>query len=202
VVYRTFIKALFDFICALIALLLASPVIVILILLISFMNKGTPFFKQQRAGKDGILFFIHKFKSMTYQKDKFGQLLPDEKRLTTFGKILRKTSLVELPQLFNVIIGDMSFVGPRPLPAKYIPLYNDVHKTRSNVKPGISGWAQVNGRNNISWIKKFDLDVWYVQNQSFWLDVRIVLKTVIIVFKSEGVNSDGNATTVPFNGKN
>lgn len=166
------------------------------------MNKGTPFFKQQRAGKDGILFFIHKFKSMTDQKDKFGQLLPDEKRLTTFGKILRKTSLDELPQLFNVIKGDMSFVGPRPLPAKYIPLYNDVHKTRSNVKPGISGWAQVNGRNNISWIKKFDLDVWYVQNQSFWLDVRIVLKTVIIVFKSEGVNSDGNATTVPFNGKN
>ena len=166
------------------------------------MNRGTPFFKQQRTGKNDRLFFIHKFKSMNDRKDENGDLLPDEKRLTNFGKLLRKTSLDELPQLFNILKGDMSFVGPRPLPAKYLPLYSDFHKQRSRIKPGISGWAQVNGRNTISWNKKFDLDVWYVNHQSFWLDFKIVLKTVVIVFKSEGVNAEGSATTVAYNGKN
>jgi sugar transferase EpsL len=180
------------------ALLIASPVIVILILLISFINKGTPFFKQQRAGKDGKLFFIHKFKSMTDQKDEFGELLPDEIRLTTFGKILRKTSLDELPQLFNVIKGDMSFVGPRPLHPEYLTIYSEEQMKRHNVQAGITGWAQVNGRNAISWGEKFKLDVWYVEKQSFFLDFKILLLTVVTVFASKGINTDGEATTTKF----
>jgi len=139
---------------------------------------------------------------MNDKRDSQGQLLPDADRLTSFGKFIRRTSLDELPQLLNILMGDMSFIGPRPLPPAYLALYSAEHSRRSIVKPGISGWAQVNGRNTIRWNKKFDLDVWYVDHQNFALDIKILWRTIVIVLKSEGVNTEGVATTIPYNGKN
>lgn len=158
------------------------------------------FFFQARPGKDEQVFKIVKFKTMTDQKDESGNLLPDEFRLTKMGKFVRKTSLDELPQLFNVLKGDMSFIGPRPLLVSYLSLYNDEQKKRHLIKPGITGWAQVNGRNTISWEKKFEYDVWYVDHQDFLLDIKILLLTVKKVIKSEGINTDGQATTESFKG--
>ena len=202
VIYSSIIKPFFDYLCAFIALVVTLPMIVALGVILLFINRGSPFFSQVRSGKGDELFRIYKFKSMTDRKDSEGHLLSDAERLTTFGKLIRKTSLDELPQLWNILKGDMSFIGPRPLPAMYLPLYSRAHAVRNQVKPGISGWAQVNGRNAISWNTKFDLDVWYVEHLSFLVDVRILLKTVVIVFTSEGVNTEGQATTVPYNGKN
>ena len=162
--------------------------------------KGKLFFTQDRPGKDGKIFKIIKFKTMNDKKDAQGNLLSDADRLSVFGKIVRKTSLDEIPQLFNVLIGNMSLIGPRPLLPEYLPLYNSFQNKRHLVKPGITGWAQVNGRNAITWQKKFELDVWYVNNLSFWLDIKIIFLTIKKVFVSEGINAEGEATTIAFKG--
>ena len=167
-----------------------------------FANDGKPFFFQLRPGKNGKIFKIIKFKTMTDKKDENGNLLPDADRLTKIGSFVRKTSLDEIPQLLNVIKGDMSLVGPRPLLPKYLELYNDFQRRRNEVKPGITGWAQVNGRNSISWEKKFEYDVWYVDNVSFLLDIKILIMTVLKVVKSEGINEQGQATSNEFKGNN
>lgn len=200
--YKSLLKPSLDFIAALIALVLFSPFFILVLILLVFNNNGKPFFFQSRPGKNGKIFKIIKFKTMTDKKDKNGLLLPDSVRLTPLGKFVRKTSLDELPQLLNVLKGDMSIVGPRPLLPEYLPLYNDTQKKRHNVKPGITGWAQVNGRNAISWNKKFELDVWYVDNISFKLDAKIIAKTIFKVLKKEDVNSKGQATTESFTGSN
>ena len=164
-------------------------------------NKGAgAFFVQERPGKDEKIFKLYKFKSMTDKRDADGNLLPDAERLTKVGKFIRKTSLDELPQLWNVLKGDMSFIGPRPLLIQYLPLYNDVQKRRHEVRPGITGWAQVNGRNAISWEEKFEHDVWYVDHISLPLDVKIVLKTIEKVFRREGISSETSTTMEPFRG--
>jgi lipopolysaccharide/colanic/teichoic acid biosynthesis glycosyltransferase len=165
-------------------------------------NKGKPFFFQLRPGRNGKIFKIIKFKTMTDEQDDDGNLLPDEIRLTSVGKFVRKTSIDEIPQLFNVVSGNMSIVGPRPFLPEYLPLYNGHQRKRHLVKPGITGWAAVNGRNAISWSKKFEYDVWYVENLSFILDIRIIFKTILKVLVSEGINSENMATTEPFNGFN
>ncbi|WP_203296280.1 sugar transferase [Luteirhabdus pelagi] len=200
--YTNFIKPFFDITTAFVLLVVSSPLFILLLIGLALVNKGTPFFIQLRPGKDEHLFKIIKFKTMTDEKDKNGKLLPDEKRLKSFGKVVRALSLDELPQLINVVKGDMSFVGPRPLLPEYLPLYDEVQKKRHLVKPGITGWAQVNGRNAISWTKKFELDVWYVMHQTFALDVKILLKTVKKVIIKEGINTEGQVTTTPFNGSN
>src|SRR5699024_386460 len=161
---------------------------------------GPVLFKQRRPGLNNVIFSILKFRTMIDKRDNNGELLPDKERLTKVGIIIRKLSLDELPQLFNVLKGDMSFVGPRPLLVEYLPLYNERQAKRHNVKPGITGWAQVNGRNAITWKEKFELDVWYVENQSFLLDLKILFMTVLKVFKSEGINEDGQATMTKFTG--
>lgn len=163
-------------------------------------NDGKAFFFQKRPGKNDRIFCIIKFKTMNENKDAFGNLLPDSQRLTKVGSIVRKSSLDEIPQLINVLMGDMSLVGPRPLLLEYLTLYNDDQKRRHEVKPGITGWAQVNGRNAISWEEKFKLDVWYVDNQSFWLDMKILWLTIRKVLVREGINQDGQATMEPFKG--
>jgi len=198
--YKNITKPLFDFLLSLALILILSPVFVLLIILLYFFNQKNVFFFQERPGKNERVFRIVKFKTMTDQKDESGNLLPDEFRLTKMGKFVRKTSLDELPQLFNVLKGDMSFIGPRPLLVSYLSLYNSEQKRRHDIKPGITGWAQVNGRNTISWEKKFEYDVWYVDHLSFWLDVRILLLTVKKVIKSEGINTAGQATTESFKG--
>lgn len=198
--YRDIIKPLFDFLLSLALILFLSPVFILIIILLYFFNQKNVFFFQERPGKDERVFRIVKFKTMTDQKDESGNLLPDEFRLTKMGKFVRKTSLDELPQLFNVLKGDMSFIGPRPLLVSYLPLYNSEQKRRHNIKPGITGWAQVNGRNTISWEKKFEYDVWYVDHLTFLLDVKILLLTVKKVIKSEGINTAGQATTESFKG--
>jgi|TARA_R110000850_G_scaffold218852_2_gene344387 lipopolysaccharide/colanic/teichoic acid biosynthesis glycosyltransferase len=198
--YQSIIKPFLDHLCAAIALLLLSPVFVLITLALTFANNGKPFFIQSRPGKYGRIFNIVKFKTMTDARDAQGNLLPDAKRLTAVGKFVRKTSLDELPQLLNVVKGDMSFVGPRPLLPEYLPLYNDEQRKRHDVKPGITGWAQVNGRNAISWQQKFALDVWYVNHQSFTLDLKILFLTLKKVFVSEGINTEGQATTERFKG--
>ena len=176
------------------------PVLVILALSIYF-KLGTPIlFTQKRPGLNGNVFKMMKFRTMLDAKDKFGNLLPDNERMTKFGAFLRSTSLDELPGLFNVLKGDMSLVGPRPLLVQYLPLYNAEQARRHNVRPGITGWAQVNGRNAISWEEKFKLDVWYVDNQSFWLDIKILFLTVKKVFVREGISADGHVTIEPFKG--
>lgn len=193
-------KRAFDWLVSFIALIILSPVILVTALLIR-MKIGSPVvFKQQRPGLNGHPFYVYKFRSMTEERDENGNLMPDDIRLTTFGKLVRKLSLDELPQLFNVLKGDMSFVGPRPLLMEYLPLYNERQLKRHNVRPGITGWAQVNGRNAISWEKKFEYDVWYVKNYSFWLDMKILFLTVLKVFKSEGISQDGQATMTKFQG--
>ena len=200
--YMTYIKPIGDFVAAFIGLLLLSPIFIIVWLGLLFANNGKPFFLQRRPGKNEQIFSIIKFKTMNDKKDKQGDLLSDAKRLTSIGKFVRKTSLDEIPQLLNVLKGDMSLIGPRPLLPEYIPLYTIEQKKRHNVRPGITGWAQVNGRNAISWEKKFEYDVWYVEHLSFLLDIKILFKTIKKVFKSEGINTVGHATTQSFTGEN
>lgn len=196
-------KRIFDFTLSLIGLLILFLPIVIITILLFLFNKGAgAFFTQTRTGKDAKLFQIIKFKTMTDEKDASGKLLPDDTRITPVGKFVRSTSLDELPQLFNVLIGDMSLVGPRPLLQKYIPLYTKEQFKRHMVKPGITGWAQVNGRNNISWTKKFELDVWYVNNRSFLLDIKILFLTLLKVIKRKDITSEDPKAFQPFNGSN
>lgn len=198
--YATTLKPLLDFLAALLGLLVLSPVFLLVTLALAIANNGKPFFFQTRPGKDGRLFKIVKFKTMNDRKDANGLLLPDAARLTTVGRWVRKTSLDELPQLINVLKGDMSLVGPRPLLPEYLPLYNEAQRRRHEVKPGITGWAQVNGRNAISWEQKFELDVWYVEHVSLGLDIKILLKTVMKVFKREGISQEGQVTAERFEG--
>ncbi|MED1863916.1 sugar transferase [Fictibacillus nanhaiensis] len=193
-------KRLFDFSCAFILLILLFPILTFVAIMIR-LNLGSPIlFKQQRPGQYGKPFYVYKFRSMTDEKDTNGQLLADEVRLTTFGKTLRKYSLDELPQLWNVLKGDLSLVGPRPLLMSYLPLYSKEQNKRHDVKPGITGWAQINGRNAIDWEEKFKLDVWYAENQTFLLDLKILLLTVKKVFKSENINNANHATMPEFRG--
>jgi len=200
--YKLFFKRIIDFLVALVGLIILSPLFVIVFALLSFANRGNTFFFQKRPGLNERIFTIIKFKTMTDEKDKEGSLLPDNVRLTTIGNFVRKTSLDELPQLINVIIGDMSLIGPRPLLVEYLELYSSEQKKRHLVRPGITGWAQINGRNLISWEEKFKYDIWYVENLSFWLDVKIVLKTIKKVFKSEGINTGENMIMNRFKGNN
>lgn len=194
------IKRCFDFIVSLIAIILLSLFIAITAIIVRFKLGSPVLFKQQRPGLYGKPFYVYKFRTMTDKRDEEGTLLPDNVRLTKTGKIIRKLSLDELPQLFNVLKGDISLVGPRPLLMEYLPLYTKEQARRHELKPGITGWAQVNGRNAISWEEKFELDVWYVDHQSFWLDIKILFMTVLKVFKSEGINQDGQATIEKFKG--
>jgi lipopolysaccharide/colanic/teichoic acid biosynthesis glycosyltransferase len=198
--YANFIKPLFDFIISSIAFLMLSPIFFVLTLLLTIANKGTPFFIQPRVGQKGQIFTIIKFRTMNNLKDEQGDLLSDDKRLTWIGKIVRKTSLDEIPQLFNVMKGEMSIVGPRPLLIEYLPLYSDYQKRRHEVKPGLTGWVAVNGRNSLSWDEKFKLDVWYVDHQSFWLDLKIIMMTIVKVLKREGINSSTSETMEKFQG--
>ena len=200
--YRYFFKRLLDFTASLVGLIILSPILIIVIVLLIIQNNGKPFFFQTRPGKDQKAFKIIKFKTMTDKKDTNGNLLPDNERITSLGAILRKTSIDELPQLINVLKGDMSLVGPRPLLFKYVPLYNDEQLVRHEVRPGITGWAQVNGRNSISWTDKFKLDYYYVKNVSLLLDMKILLKTAIKVVKREDVNQSEDKPMEPFNGYN
>jgi len=200
--YKTYIKRLMDFMVAIIILLILSPILLLLIAVLSIVNRGNPFFKQGRPGFDEKLFHVIKFRTMNNQRNVQGELLSDEERLTSVGKFVRKTSLDELPQLLNVLRGDMSLVGPRPLLVEYLSLYSPIQRRRHNVKPGITGWAQVNGRNSISWKAKFDYDIWYVNNVSFWVDLKILLITIGKVLKSEGISGRGVATAEKFNGSN
>lgn len=199
-IYSNYLKRVLDFSIASIAFLLLSPLFLVCVIILAFSNKGTPFFTQLRPGKNERIFKIIKFKTMNDRTDAQGELLPDADRITPLGLFIRKSSLDEIPQLLNVIKGDMSLIGPRPLLVQYLPLYNDVQKHRHDVRPGITGWAQVNGRNNISWEKKFELDVWYVQHRSFWLDVKILFLTVKKVFIREGISQEGEATVEVFRG--
>ena len=201
-IYISFFKPIGDFLISLVALLILSPLLLIATILLFLANKGNPFFVQKRPGKNGDIFNIVKFKTMTDEKGSDGTLLPDSQRLTPIGKFIRKTSLDEIPQLWNVLIGDMSIIGPRPLLPQYLPIYTSHQYKRHHLKPGITGWAQVNGRNAISWTQKFEYDVWYVQNVSFLVDMEILFKTVQKVLVSEGINSENMATTEPFNGNN
>ena len=198
--YKNYLKRVLDFFTALIGFILLSPVFIIVMIGLCFANNGKPFFFQPRPGKNERLFKIIKFKTMNDKKDTLGQLLPDSERLTKIGAFVRKTSLDEIPQLLNVIKGDMSLIGPRPLLIQYLPLYNETQKQRHNIKPGITGWAQINGRNAISWNQKFEYDVWYVYNCSFLLDVKILFLTVKKVFVSEGISQEGEATMEVFKG--
>ncbi|EJR1662857.1 undecaprenyl phosphate N,N'-diacetylbacillosamine 1-phosphate transferase [Campylobacter jejuni] len=199
--YEKVFKRIFDFILALVLLVLFSPVILITALLLKI-TQGSVIFTQNRPGLDEKIFKIYKFKTMSDERDEKGELLSDELRLKAFGKIVRSLSLDELLQLFNVLKGDMSFVGPRPLLVEYLHLYNKEQKLRHKVRPGITGWAQVNGRNAISWQKKFELDVYYVKNISFLLDLKIMFLTALKVLKRSGVSKEGHVTTEKFNGKN
>lgn len=196
------IKRFLDFLSAIIAFLILSPIFIIVLICLVISNKGKAFFLQQRPGKNEKLFNIIKFKTMNDKTDTNGNLLPFQERVTKLGLFVRKYSLDEIPQLINVIIGDMSIVGPRPLLVKYLPLYNDEQKKRHNVKPGITGWAQVNGRNAISWNKKFQLDIWYTQNVNFKTDLKIIFLTIKKVLLKEGVNSSSNVNMEPFTGNN
>ncbi|WP_214073660.1 sugar transferase [Mucilaginibacter sp. dw_454] len=197
-VYRDFFKPVIDLFISVIAFVILLPIFVLVLLLLCIANQGSPFFFQPRPGENARIFKVIKFKTMNDRCDASGNLLPDEIRLTKIGKFARKTSLDELPQLLNVIKGDMSLIGPRPLLVEYLSLYNQTEKRRHEVKPGITGWAQVNGRNAISWEQKFKFDVWYVDHISFSLDIKILWLTLIKVFKSEGVNQEGFATAKKF----
>lgn len=200
--YKNYLKRLFDFLAAFFGLLVLSPLFIVVMIGLYVANQGKPFFFQARPGLNERIFKIIKFKTMNDKKDAQGNLLPDADRLTKIGAFVRKTSLDEIPQLINVLKGDMSLIGPRPLRTYYLPLYNEVQKTRHTVRPGITGWAQVNGRNAISWTKKFELDVYYVNNISFALDLKIFFLTIKKVIVREGIAADGQATTEAFNGSN
>ena len=199
--YRHFFKRLFDFVIALVGLIILSPLFLILWIGLSIANKGAgAFFVQERPGKGEKIFKVIKFKTMNDWRDEEGNLLPDNERLTTIGRWIRSLSLDELPQLINVLKGDMSLVGPRPLLVQYLPLYDEVQRRRHEVRPGMTGWAQVNGRNAISWEQKFDYDVWYVDHVSLSLDFKILMRTIQKVFKREGINSDTAVTMEEFRG--
>ena len=198
--YKKYFKPFLDLLIGIVGFLVFLPLFLIVLSILLIANNGKAFFLQPRPGLNGRIFKVIKFKTMNERKDKNGNLLPDAKRLTTAGKLIRKTSLDEIPQLLNVIKGDMSLIGPRPLLVEYLPLYNDNQKRRHKVKPGITGWAQVNGRNAISWEQKFEYDVWYVDHFSFLLDVKIIFLTIRKVFKSEGINSPTAATMEKFKG--
>lgn len=201
--YQHFVKRVIDFFGSFCLLAIISPIILFAALFLHFANKGAGiFFFQERPGKVGKMFKIIKFKTMTDEQDHKGRLLPDEKRLTKIGKFIRSTSIDELPQLINVLKGDMSLIGPRPLLTQYLPLYSKEQTRRHEVCPGITGWAQVNGRNAISWKKKFELDVWYVDHCSFLLDIKIILLTIRKVFVREGISSNTSVTMEPFTGNN
>jgi len=200
--YKSFFKRTFDFTAAFIGIVVLSPFFVIIFISLSLINNGQPFFFQVRPGKNEKLFRIIKFRTMNNKKDREGNLLPDSERLTKFGSFVRKTSLDEIPQLLNVLAGSMSLIGPRPLLPQYLPLYNEVQARRHEVRPGITGWAQVNGRNAISWKQKFEYDIWYVDHLSPAIDIRILVLTVKKVFISEGISQQGQATAEAFDGKN
>ena len=201
--YKCFFKRAIDFTIALVELLLIWWIIALIVLFLHFANKGAgAFFFQERPGKNGKIFKVIKFKTMTDERDTSGKLLPDAQRITKVGKLVRSTSIDELPQLINVLKGDMALIGPRPLLVRYLSLYSKEQARRHEVRPGITGWAQVNGRNAISWTKKFEFDVWYVDHCSFWLDLCIILKTIKKVFVREGISQQGQATMEPFNGNN
>ena len=201
--YRHFFKRAFDFCISLTALVALSPLLLLVALWLHFANKGAgAFFFQERPGKNGKIFKVIKFKTMTDERDAEGRLLPDARRLTRVGRLVRSTSLDELPQLINVVKGDMALIGPRPLMPKYLPLYSPEQARRHEVRPGISGWAQCHGRNNISWAEKFRLDVWYVDHLSLWVDIKIIFITIYKVFRRDGISQEGQATIEPFNGHN
>ena len=201
--YKSFFKRFFDFWIALIALICISPILLIVTVWLHFTNKGSgAFFFQNRPGKDAKIFKVIKFKTMTDERDKEGNLLPDADRLTKVGKFVRSTSIDELPQLINVLKGDMALIGPRPLLVQYLPLYSKEQARRHEVRPGISGWAQCHGRNNISWTEKFKLDVWYVDHISLFTDLQVIWITIMKVLKRADINEDGQATMEVFNGHN
>ena len=201
--YSSFFKRLIDLIIVFCMLAIIGPILFLITLWLHFANKGAgAFFTQERPGRNGKIFKVIKFKTMTDERDVNGDLLPDEQRLTKVGKLIRSTSVDELPQLINVLKGDMALIGPRPLLPQYLPLYNKEQARRHEVRPGITGWAQVNGRNAISWAKKFELDVWYVDHCSFILDLRIIVFTIKKVFVREGISSETSATMEPFTGNN
>lgn len=198
--YKNYLKRIVDFSAALFGSILLFPVFLVVTIALYFTNQGKPFFFQLRPGKNERIFKIIKFKTMNDKKDVHGSLLPDAERLTAIGRFVRKSSLDEIPQLINVLKGDMSLIGPRPLLVQYLPRYNEIQKKRHNVRPGITGWAQVNGRNTISWQQKFEYDVWYVNNLSFLLDVKILFLTIKKVFVREGISQEGQATMEEFKG--
>ena len=201
--YKQFFKRFLDFWISLIALICISPVLLVVTIWLHFANKGAgPFFMQERPGKDAKIFKVIKFKTMTDERDAEGKLLPDAQRLTDVGRFVRSTSIDELPQLINVLKGDMALIGPRPLLVKYLPLYSEEQMRRHEVRPGISGWAQCHGRNSISWSEKFKLDVWYVDHCSFKTDVEVILTTIKKVIVRDGISQDGQATMEAFNGNN
>ena len=201
--YKHFFKRFFDFWISLIALICISPILLVITIWLHFANKGAgAFFFQERPGKDGKIFKVIKYKTMTDERDANGELLPDEVRLTKVGKFVRSTSIDELPQLINVLKGDMALIGPRPLLPQYLPLYSPEQARRHEVRPGISGWAQCHGRNAISWTEKFKLDVWYVDHVSLMTDLKVIWITIMKVLKRDGISQEGNATMEAFNGKN
>ncbi|MBW4726750.1 sugar transferase [Prevotella nigrescens] len=201
--YKNYLKRVFDFSIALFAIVIASPLMITVAVWLHFANKGAGvFFLQERPGRYGKIFKVVKYKTMTDEKDSNGNLLPDEDRLTPIGKFIRSTSIDELPQLINVLKGDMALIGPRPLLVKYLPLYSKKQARRHEVRPGISGWAQCHGRNAISWTQKLEYDVWYVDNISLWTDIRIIWKTIISVVQRDGISAENNVTIDDFNGYN
>jgi len=201
--YKHFFKRAFDFCISLTALVVVSPLLLVVAIWLYFANEGAGvFFFQERPGKDAKLFRVVKFKTMTDERGADGRLLPDVQRLTRVGRFVRSTSLDELPQLINVVKGDMALIGPRPLMPKYLPLYSSEQARRHEVRPGISGWAQCHGRNNISWEEKFRLDVWYVDHLSLWVDIKIIFITIYKVFRRDGISQEGQATIEAFNGHN
>lgn len=202
--YKLFFKRFLDFFISLIVIIFISPILLVITIWLHFANKGAgAFFYHERPGLHGKLFRVIKFKSMTDEKDSEGNLLPNEQRITKIGKLIRATSLDELPQLFNVLKGDMSLIGPRPLVPRYLKLYSKEQMRRHEVRPGITGWAQVNGRNSITWSKKFELDVWYVDHVSLWLDIKIIWKTVMNVIRRKDIDSgNGKVGAIGFDGTN
>lgn len=198
--YKNFIKRTLDLLAALAAFLMLLPVFILATFILLVVNRGKPFFSQIRPGRNGRLFKIFKFKTMTDRRDGQGELLPDADRLTKVGLVVRKLSIDEIPQLLNVIKGDMSLVGPRPLLVEYLPLYNEFQARRHEVRPGITGWAQINGRNALDWQKRFELDVYYVDQMSFWMDLRILFLTINKVFIREGISSKSSSTMEKFRG--
>ena len=198
--YAKYFKRILDFILSLIAIIVLSPILIIIGILVKIKLGSPIIFKQKRPGKDEKIFTLYKFRTMTDEKDENGELLPDEERLTKFGKMLRSTSLDELPELFNILKGDMSIVGPRPLLVEYLPLYNEEQKRRHEVRPGLTGLAQINGRNNLEWEKRFKDDIWYIDNNSFYQDLKIVLRTIKKVIKKEDIAEEGKATVTKFEG--